>query len=116
MKTTVQIICMTCPERLSATDECGGEEASKAVEAVAKLAGWVRVERRPKHPADVCGECASIIAEKWRAVLDEEFQEMRAQATRWLSKDQEPLSPETVEALLGDGPTPSNGDAKGVKR
>ena len=83
--TTVQLLCMTCCERLSASDESGGEEASRQLDEMAKASGWVRLERRPKHPADVCAECASIISELWGEVVESTFRSMKASATARMS-------------------------------
>lgn len=98
MKTTVQLLCMTCPERLSADDEVGGEEATTLVDAMAEVAGWVRVERRPGYSSDVCTWCASLIAEAWSEVLNAEHRKMRAKAEAALSG---PPMTEEEKAQLG---------------
>lgn len=98
MKTTVQLLCMTCCERLSASDEVGGAEAAAALDAMAKLAGWVRIERRPKHPADVCTECAALISEAWDEVIDATFGRMKAAANASLSEGA--IDPAAMAALI----------------
>lgn len=62
MRTTVQMMCMTCPERLSDHDDDGGKYASVRLEVLARSLGWVHIVRVPRHEADVCAECARVIA------------------------------------------------------
>lgn len=60
---TVSLLCMTCADRLTVSDD-DVDYAAARVERWAQEAGWLRVEREidgRKHTADVCETCAAII-------------------------------------------------------
>lgn len=114
MRVTVQLLCMTCCERLSESDDEGGHEASKRLDERAKAAGWIRVERHPKHPADVCAECAAIISERWAEVLDAELAKMRRSIGRILECSQSDdvfFAHEQIAALARAALAPGPADA-----